>query len=203
MSLKVREALHTVLADVAGVDEVGRGPLAGPVTAAAVILDPGRPVRGLRDSKKLSERARDALAVEIRETALAWSVAHASVAEIDRLNILNASLLAMQRAVSTLQSAPALALIDGNRAPDLLCATHTIVKGDDRVASISAASVLAKVARDALMVELADAWPGYGFEQHKGYGTELHRRKLIELGVTPVHRRSFAPVRAALNRERI
>lgn len=189
---------HTLLASVAGVDEVGRGPLAGPVTAAAVILDPARPVLGLRDSKKLSEKARVRLASEIRDRAIAWSVTHASVEEIDELNILHASMLAMQRAVDALAQAPELALIDGNRAPKVRCATHTIVKGDDRVASISAASVLAKVTRDALMVEMAETWPGYGFEQHKGYGTALHRRKLVELGVTPMHRRSFAPVRNAL-----
>lgn len=195
MKSQVDNQPMTWLAQVAGVDEVGRGPLAGPVTAAAVILDPEQPVLGLRDSKKLSEKARVRLACEIQRSALAWSVAHASIAEIDELNILHASMLAMQRAVQTLSTAPRLALIDGNRAPRLDCATHTIVKGDDRVASISAASVLAKVTRDALMVEMAEAWPGYGFEQHKGYGTDLHRRKLRELGVTPMHRRSFAPVR--------
>ncbi len=185
----------TWLAQVAGVDEVGRGPLAGPVTAAAVVLNPDRPVVGLRDSKKLSEKARVRLAGEIQQSALAWSVAHASIVEIDELNILHASLLAMQRAVQTLGQTPLLALIDGNRAPQLDCPAHTIIKGDDRVDCISAASVLAKVARDALMVEMSQEWPGYGFEQHKGYGTLLHRRKLQELGVTPVHRRSFAPVR--------
>lgn len=189
----------TPLASVAGVDEVGRGPLAGPVTAAAVILDPARPVVGLRDSKKLTERSRDRLAAEIRERALGWVVAHASVEEIDTLNILHASLLAMRRAVERLRVAPELALIDGNRAPELDCETATIIKGDDRVAAISAASVLAKVERDALMVSLEERYPGYGFAQHKGYGTALHRRKLQELGVTPVHRRSFAPVRAALD----
>jgi len=180
----------TQLVTVAGVDEVGRGP--------AVILDPARPVIGLRDSKRLSERARNRLALEIREFAIAHSVAHASVAEIDEINILQASMLAMQRAVQELKTQPELALIDGNRAPEVRCATEAIVKGDDRVACISAASVLAKVARDTLMVELAVQWPGYGFEQHKGYGTALHRRKLQELGVTPVHRRSFAPVRTLL-----
>ncbi len=189
----------TQLVSVAGVDEVGRGPLAGPVTAAAVILDPARPVFGLRDSKRLTERARDRLAGEIRESAIAYSVAHASVAEIDEINILKASMLAMQRAVAALTTAPELALIDGNRAPEVSCATEAIVRGDDRVACISAASILAKVSRDALMVELAQQWPGYGFEQHKGYGTALHRRKLQELGVTPAHRRSFAPVRAVLD----
>lgn len=190
--------LWTALAGVAGVDEVGRGPLAGPVTAAAVILDPARPISGLRDSKKLTERARNRLAGEIRASALGWVVAHASVAEIDELNILHASMLAMRRALEGLAVAPQLALIDGNRAPEVACRTHTIIKGDDRVAAISAASVLAKVTRDALMVDMEDHWPGYGFAQHKGYGTALHRRKLQELGVTPEHRRSFAPVRAAL-----
>lgn len=192
------QQLVTQLVSVAGVDEVGRGPLAGPVTAAAVILDPARPVIGLRDSKRLTERARDRLAIEIQESAIAFSIAHASVAEIDELNILQASMLAMQRAIETLSAQPQLALIDGNRSPSVACATQTIIKGDDKVAAISAASVLAKVTRDALMVELAQEWPGYGFEQHKGYGTALHRRKLTELGVTPVHRRSFAPVRALL-----
>ncbi len=192
------QQLVTQLISVAGVDEVGRGPLAGPVTAAAVILDPARPVIGLRDSKRLTERARDRLAIEIQESAIAFSIAHASVAEIDELNILHASMLAMQRAVETLSAQPQLALIDGNRAPSVVCATQTIIKGDDKVAAISAASVLAKVTRDALMVELAQEWPGYGFEQHKGYGTALHRRKLTELGVTPAHRRSFAPVRAVI-----
>lgn len=188
----------TDLTAVAGVDEVGRGPLAGPVTAAAVILDPARPVLGLRDSKRLTERSRDRLAIDIRDSAIAYCVAHASVAEIDELNILHASMLAMKRAIDGLGAQPKLALIDGNRSPQVDCATHTIIKGDDRVAVISAASVLAKVTRDALMVELADAFPGYGFEQHKGYGTALHRRKLQELGATPEHRRSFAPVRAVL-----
>jgi len=197
----VHAAKLTRLAEVAGVDEVGRGPLAGPVTAAAVILDPARPVIGLRDSKKLSEAARLRLAQEIKQSALAWSVAHASIAEIDELNILHASMLAMQRAVQTLSRAPLLALVDGNRAPQLDCRAHTIIKGDDRVACISAASVIAKVTRDALMVAMAEDWPGYGFEQHKGYGTALHRRKLQELGVTPNHRRSFAPVREALQTE--
>ena len=188
----------TALDEVAGVDEVGRGPLAGPVTAAAVILDPARPIQGLRDSKKLSEKSRNLLADEVRRYALAWSIQHASVAEIDELNILHASMLAMQRAVEALNVVPGLALIDGNRAPDVACVARPIVKGDDRVACISAASVIAKVARDELMIEMAEAWPGYGFEQHKGYGTALHRRKLQELGVTPEHRRSFAPVRLAL-----
>ena len=198
MAPKNTQAFVTQLVAVAGVDEVGRGPLAGPVTAAAVILDPARPVFGLRDSKRLTERARDRLAIEIRQSAIACSVAHASVEEIDDLNILHASMLAMQRAIETLSAEPSLALIDGNRSPLVACATQAIIKGDDRVPVISAASVLAKVARDALMVELAEKWPGYGFEQHKGYGTALHRRKLQELGVTPAHRRSFAPVRAVL-----
>lgn len=188
----------TQLAEVAGVDEVGRGPLAGPVTAAAVILDPARPIQGLRDSKKLSEKSRNLLADDVRRYALAWSIRHASVAEIDELNILHASMLAMQRAVEALEVLPGLALIDGNRAPDVTCDARPIIKGDDRVASISAASVIAKVARDDLMIKMAETWPGYGFEQHKGYGTALHRRKLQELGVTPEHRRSFAPVRLVL-----
>jgi len=191
-------AALTPLFQVAGIDEVGRGPLAGPVTAAAVVLDPSRPVIGLRDSKRLTERRREELAAEIRETALGWSVAHCSVTEIDELNILQASMLAMQRAVSQLALAPELALIDGNRAPALACRSETIIKGDDRVLAISAASVLAKVTRDALMVQLGQIYPEYGFEAHKGYGTALHRRKLKELGVTPEHRTTFAPVRAQI-----
>jgi ribonuclease HII len=181
-----------------GVDEAGRGPLAGPVVAAAVVLDPAWLIEGLRDSKRLSSARREALAVTIRERALAWCIASADHEEIDRLNILGATHLAMQRAVAGLGLAPELVLVDGNRAPALAAPTRTVVGGDASVPAISAASILAKVARDALMVRLADAYPGYGFEVHKGYPTAEHRAALCRLGPTAVHRRSFAPVRAAL-----
>jgi ribonuclease HII len=183
---------------VAGVDEAGRGPLAGPVVAAAVILDPARPIAGLADSKALSAERRAALAVAIRGRALAWAVAAASVEEIDALNILNASLLAMERAVAALQPAPRRALVDGNRAPRLPCEVLTIVRGDASEPAISAASILAKVERDGLMVALETHYPGYGFAQHKGYPTAAHLAALDALGVSPVHRRSFAPVRNRL-----
>ena len=179
----------------AGVDEAGRGPLAGPVMAAAVILDLERPIAGLADSKKLSERQREMLEVEIMEKALAWSVARAEVEEIDTLNILHATMLAMQRAVNALNPVPQLALIDGNRCPpDLPCRAEAIVKGDQTVAAISAASILAKVARDRELLELEERYPGYGFAKHKGYPTRDHVAALERLGVTPVHRRSFDPV---------
>ncbi|MDA8752636.1 ribonuclease HII [Halieaceae bacterium] len=183
---------------VAGVDEVGRGPLAGDVLAAAVILDPGRPVSGLRDSKKLSHARREALALEIRDKALAWSVARASVAEIDQLNILQASLLAMHRAVAALAPQPAYVLVDGNRLPRWNYAAEPVIKGDGRVAAIAAASILAKVQRDAELVELEILYPGYGFAAHKGYPTPVHLAALRKLGVTPVHRKSFAPVKKLL-----
>ena len=183
----------------AGVDEAGRGPLAGPVMAAAVILDPARPIAGLADSKKLSERRRDALEVEIKEKALAWAVARAEVDEIDTLNILHATMLAMQRAVAALNPVPLLALIDGNRCPSPLpCRAEAIVKGDQTVAAISAASILAKVARDRELLALEEVYPGYGFAKHKGYPTEDHMNALQEMGVTPIHRRSFGPVRRML-----
>lgn len=183
---------------VAGVDEVGRGPLAGPVVAAAVILDPARPIAGLADSKKLSEAKREALAPIIRERALAWALGRAEVEEIDTLNILHASLLAMRRAVLALSTAPELALIDGNRCPELPCPAEAVVKGDSRVAAISAASIIAKVARDREMVELDAQYPGYGLAGHKGYPSPTHLAALERLGVTPIHRRSFAPVRRLL-----
>ncbi len=179
---------------LAGVDEVGRGPLAGPVVAGAVILDPRRPLSGLADSKKLSPRRREHLAARIREQALAWSLGRAEVEEIDSLNILQASLLAMQRAVAGLAVAPAMALVDGNHCPRLACQAHAVIRGDARVAEISAASILAKVARDAEMQALDVDYPGYGFAAHKGYPTRLHLDALEALGVTPMHRRSFAPV---------
>ena len=185
---------------IAGVDEVGRGPLAGDVVAAAVILDPARPVSGLRDSKKLSAARREQLAGEIREQALAWCIARASVAEIDELNILQASLLAMHRAVQGLEPQPQYVLVDGNRLPRWDYASEPVVKGDDRVAAIAAASILAKVQRDGELVELDRQYPGYGFARHKGYPTAAHLAALRALGVSPVHRRSFGPVRAMLQR---
>ncbi len=177
-----------------GVDEAGRGPLAGPVVAAAVILNPANPVVGLNDSKKLSARRRAVLAIEIREKALAWAVAEASVEEIDRINILQASLLAMQRAVAALAVAPGHALIDGNRCPQLACSATAIVGGDGKVASIAAASILAKTARDSGMLELHARYPQYGFDRHMGYPTPAHLDALREHGVSPVHRRTFGPV---------
>jgi ribonuclease HII len=184
--------------NLAGVDEVGRGPLAGDVVAAAVILDPQRPVAGLRDSKKLSPRRRLELAGLIRERALAWSVARASVAEIDELNILQASLLAMHRAVQGLALQPGYVLVDGNRLPCWDYPSEPVVKGDDRVPAIAAASILAKVQRDSELIALEDEYPGYGFASHKGYPTAAHLQALQTLGVTPVHRRSFGPVKKIL-----
>ena len=184
---------------VCGVDEAGRGPLAGPVYAAAVILDPGAEVVGLRDSKQLSAARREWLAVQIRERSIAWAVASASVEEIDRLNILQASLLAMRRAVQALVPAPSLARVDGNRAPRLPCAVETIVGGDALEPAISAASILAKTARDAALCELHLRWPQYGFDAHKGYPTAAHLAALRAHGACPEHRTSFAPVRAVLN----
>jgi ribonuclease HII len=179
---------------IAGVDEAGRGPLAGPVYAAAVILDPARPIAGLRDSKALSAAQRERLAVEIRACSLAWAVAAADVAEIDTLNILQATLVAMRRAVEGLAPAPAQALIDGNRVPRLACPARAIIRGDRDVPSISAASILAKTARDALLLELHTRYPVYGFAQNKGYGTKDHLAALARHGPCPAHRRSFAPV---------
>ena len=184
---------------VCGVDEAGRGPLAGPVVAAAVILDPARPIPGLNDSKKLSEKKRAALALLIRERALAWAVAEASVEEIDRLNILHASLLAMQRAVSALAVRPESALIDGNRCPRLEIPAEAVVKGDGKIASIAAASILAKTVRDAGMLVLHAQYPMYGFDRHMGYPTPAHFAALAAHGASPVHRRSFAPVAQQLS----
>ncbi len=183
---------------VCGVDEAGRGPLAGPVYAAAVILDPGRPIRGLADSKTLSPARREALALEIRAQARAWSVTLADVAEIDTLNILGATMLAMRRAVEGLDPAPALARVDGNRAPRLSCRVETLVKGDALDPAISAASILAKTARDAVMLALHERYPQYGFAVHKGYPTADHLRRLREHGPCDAHRRSFGPVRDLL-----
>ena len=183
---------------VCGVDEAGRGPLCGPVVAAAVILDPARPIDGLADSKKLSEAARERLAPQIRERALAWAIAEASVAEIDRLNILHATMLAMQRAVMALGTAPAEVRIDGNRCPALPYPARAIVKGDATEPAISAASILAKTARDAVMRALDTQWPQYGLAAHKGYPTAAHLAALEAHGVQAFHRRSFAPVRKLL-----
>lgn len=179
---------------IAGVDEVGRGPLVGAVVTAAVILDPNQPIEGLADSKKLSEKRRIALAEEIKAKALSWSLGRAEPEEIDRLNILHATMLAMQRAVAGLAIAPDFVLVDGNRIPQLPMPAQAVVKGDSLVAEISAASILAKVARDLEMAELDKQYPAYGFAQHKGYPTKLHFEKLAELGATPFHRKSFAPV---------
>ena len=186
---------------VAGVDEAGRGPLAGPVMAAAVILDPRRPIAGLADSKTLSPRRRETLAEQIRAEALAWAVAGATVEEIDALNILRATLLAMQRAVQALVPAPQRVLVDGDRCPALACPARAVIKGDQKISAISAASILAKVERDRLMLALDARYPGYGFASHKGYPTAAHIEALRRLGVTPVHRRSFAPVRDRLSAE--
>lgn len=187
---------------IAGVDEVGRGPLAGSVVAAAVILNPSKPVEGLLDSKLLSKSTRELLDIDIRAQALSYCIAQASVEEIDAINILHASMLAMQRAVEGLNTTPDLALIDGNRCPELKCAGSAIVKGDQRVQSISAASIIAKVFRDQQMMELHKIHPEYGFDNHKGYPTVQHRQALIEHGAIDMHRRSFKPVKEALARAR-
>ncbi|CDZ94175.1 MULTISPECIES: ribonuclease HII [Pseudomonadaceae] len=183
---------------VAGVDEVGRGPLCGPVVTAAVILDPLRPISGLNDSKKLTEAKREALFDEICEKALAWCIARAEVEEIDRLNILHATMLAMQRAVEGLAIRPKLALIDGNRCPQLSVPCAPVIQGDAQVPAIAAASILAKVSRDREMQAFDLIYPGYGLSGHKGYPTPVHLEALQRLGATPIHRRSFAPVRRVL-----
>lgn len=187
---------HTHL--VAGVDEVGRGPLVGAVVTSAVILDPLRPIVGLNDSKKLSEKRRLALFDEITEKALCWSLGRAEPHEIDELNILHATMLAMQRAVAGLAIQPEYVLIDGNRCPTLPMPSMAVVKGDSRVAEISAASILAKVTRDAEMTALDLCFPEYGFAKHKGYPTPFHLEKLAQYGATEHHRRSFGPVKRAL-----
>ena len=183
---------------IAGVDEAGRGPLAGPVCAAAVILDPARPIPGLGDSKRISAARRETLEAEIQSRSLAWAVAWASAAEIDAINILQASLLAMRRALAGLDPQPARVLVDGNQAPHCGCPVQTVVGGDGLIPAIGAASILAKVARDRLMCRLDQTFPGYGFADHKGYPTLAHRAALRRLGPCPEHRRSFAPVRACL-----
>lgn len=183
---------------VAGCDEVGRGPLAGDVVAAAVILDPEQFILGLDDSKKLSEKKREQLFGEIQTKAKSWCIARASVAEIDRLNILQASLLAMTRAVQGLHIQPEHVLVDGNKLPKWNYAAEAVVKGDSRVAAISAASILAKVTRDREMIALDKVYPGYGFADHKGYPTPVHMAALDKLGVTPIHRTSYGPIKAKL-----
>ncbi|MFM5036604.1 ribonuclease HII [Aeromonas veronii] len=186
---------------VAGVDEVGRGPLVGDVVTAAVILDPANPIAGLNDSKKLSEKKRLALFDEIKEKALAWAIGRATPEEIDELNILHATMLAMQRAVAGLKVTPELVFIDGNRCPALRMEARAVVKGDSLVAAISAASILAKVTRDAEMTELDCRHPEYGFARHKGYPTPEHLAILAERGPLPEYRKSFKPVRRALGIE--
>jgi len=183
---------------LAGCDEVGRGPLAGDVVAAAVILDPAQPISGLDDSKKLSEKKREQLFAEIQQKALSWCIARASVVEIDRLNILQASLLAMTRAVQGLHIQPEHVLVDGNKLPKWPYSAEAVVKGDSRVAAISAASILAKVTRDREMILLDKTYPGYGFAEHKGYPTKVHLDALDKLGITPIHRSSYGPVKAKL-----
>ena len=185
---------------IAGVDEAGRGPLAGPVVAAAVILDPARPIPGLDDSKRLSPQRREALDVEIRARAAGWAIARVGIEVIEAINILEATMQAMREAVARLDPAPERVLVDGNRCPDLPCPARAVVRGDASVAVIGAASILAKVARDREMVEMDHRYPGYGFARHKGYGTRAHREALLRLGPSPIHRRSFAPVRSALDR---
>ena len=182
---------------VAGVDEVGRGPLCGAVVTAAVILDPNRPILGLNDSKKLTEARREKLYDEICEKALSWHIARAEVEEIDELNILHATMLAMQRAVEGLHITPKMAMIDGNRCPKLTMPSEAVVKGDSKVPAIAAASILAKVSRDREMAAFELIYPGYGIGGHKGYPTPVHLEALARLGPTPIHRRSFAPVHQA------
>ena len=191
---------------ICGVDEAGRGPLAGAVYASAVILDAAHPISGLTDSKKITEKRRDTLAIEIKQQALAWAIATSSVEEIDEINILQASLLAMKRAVEAMQKEFAEVLngqaihvqVDGNKRPNISLSCEAIVKGDSKVQAISAASILAKTARDANLYELDKRYPMYGFAQHKGYPTKAHRALLQEHGVSPVHRRSYAPVKKLL-----
>ena len=188
---------------LAGVDEVGRGPLAGDVVTAAVILDPENPIEGLADSKKLTEKKREKLFVEIQEKALSWAVARCSVEEIDEINILQASLLAMHRAVDALNIKAEYVAVDGNRLPKWDYPSQAVVKGDDKVPEIAAASILAKVTRDRELVALEEQYPGYGFAKHKGYPTKQHMQALKDLGITPVHRKSYAPVKAIISEAEI
>ena len=187
----IEDELRAAGRTVAGVDEAGRGCLAGPVAAGAVILDPGRPVRGLRDSKKLTEKRREELFAEIREKSAAWSVAMTGPGEIDRTNILRAALRAMEKAVEGLSVAPDFVLVDGNARISIAVEQRTVVGGDDRCASVAAASIVAKVTRDRLMKELETEYPGYGFSRHKGYPSKEHRESLRRLGPCPIHRKSF------------
>lgn len=189
----------TIQVFIAGVDEVGRGPLAGPVVTAAVILDPDKPISGLDDSKKLTEKRRELLEPIIKQNALAWALGRAEPKEIDQLNILQATLLAMKRAVEGLSIQPSHALVDGNQAPNLMCPVTTIIKGDQSEPAIAAASILAKVARDKEMVAMDELYPGYGLAKHKGYPTKQHQQALLDLGPTVIHRYSFKPVQLALN----
>ena len=184
---------------IAGVDEVGRGPLVGAVVTAAVILDPANPIQGLMDSKKLTEKKRNALYDEIKEKALCWAIGRAEPEEIDKLNILWATMKAMERAVAGLSITPDMVFVDGNRCPNLPMASQAVIKGDSLVQEISAASILAKVTRDREMEQLDKLYPDYGFAKHKGYPTAFHMEKLASLGATPYHRKSFAPVKRALN----
>ncbi|MES2237651.1 MAG: ribonuclease HII [Pseudomonadota bacterium] len=200
MSEKIRMVQLSVMQRICGVDEAGRGPLAGPVYAAAVILDPARPIDGLDDSKKLSEKKRERLALEIREKALAFGIAFATVEEIDQINILQATLLAMRRAVEALPLQPTQALIDGNRCPQLAMPSRAIIGGDALEPAISAASILAKTARDAEMLRIHADYPHYALDRHKGYDTAAHRAALEMYGPACFHRKSFAPVRALLNK---
>ena len=187
----IEDELRAAGRTVAGVDEAGRGCLAGPVAAGAVILDPGRPVRGLRDSKKLTEKRREELFAEIREKSAAWSVAMTGPGEIDRTNILRAALRAMEKAVAGLSVEPDFVLVDGNARISIAVEQRTVVGGDDRCASVAAASIVAKVTRDRLMKELETEYPGYGFSRHKGYPSKEHRESLRRLGPCPIHRKSF------------
>ncbi len=199
MKITLQDELPSITGRLAGTDEAGRGPLVGNVVAAAVILDPEKEIAGLDDSKKLSEKKRELLAADIRQHALAWAVVSVSPAQIDTMNILQASLYAMQQAIDRLDVAPDHVFVDGNHLPqNLPCAASAIIKGDARVAEISAASILAKVERDQQMLELHKKYPQYGFNQHKGYPTKIHRERLLEFGICPEHRRSFGPVRALL-----
>ena len=184
---------------VVGIDEVGRGPLAGPVVAAAVILDPASPIEGLADSKVLTERRREQLFPLVQQQSLCWALGRAEVEEIDELNIFHATMLAMRRAVEGLSLKPEYALVDGNHYPQLPCPGEAVVKGDQKIAAISAASIIAKVTRDREMVEMEIQYPGYGLAQHKGYPTKQHIAALEQLGVTPIHRRSFGPVTRLLD----
>jgi ribonuclease HII len=186
---------------IAGVDEVGRGPLAGPVIAGAVILNPERPIMGVKDSKQLTAPVRERLAIVIQEQAIAWALGRAEVAEIDELNIFQASLLAMQRAITALVVTPSLVLVDGKHCPSAPCPIRAIIRGDQKIIAIAAASIVAKVARDAEMIELDKCYSGYGFEAHKGYPTRMHIAALERLGPCPIHRRSFRPVRRCLEVE--